>query len=59
MGGHPEEMKLPGAHLDDEQDVETAQSDGVEGEKVGGQQPGGLGAQEGQPVPLQNLASAG
>ena len=44
MGGHPEEMNLPGAHLDDEQDGETAQSDGVEGEKVGGHKPGGLGA---------------
>ena len=40
----PEEMNLPGVHLDDEQDGETAQSDGVEGEKVGGHKPGGLGA---------------
>jgi hypothetical protein len=33
----------------DEQDIKTAQPDGVEGEEVGGQQPGGLGAQEGPP----------
>ncbi len=49
MGGYPEEMDLSGAHFHDEQDVEAAQCDGVEGEEVGGQQPGGLSAQEGPP----------
>jgi hypothetical protein len=34
--GHPEEMDPSGAHFHDEQDVEAAQPDGVEGEEVGG-----------------------
>ena len=49
MSGHPQEMNLSGAHLHDEQDVKAAQPDGLEGEKVGGQKPGGLSAQEGSP----------
>jgi hypothetical protein len=32
--------------LDDEQHVQAGQSDGVDGEEVGGQQPTGLRAQE-------------
>jgi hypothetical protein len=42
-------MDLSGARFHHEQDVEAAQCDGVEGEEVGGQQPGGLSAQEGSP----------
>jgi hypothetical protein len=42
-------MNVSGAHFHDEQDIKATQSDGVEGEKVGGQQPGGLRAQEGPP----------
>jgi hypothetical protein len=42
-------MDSSGAHFHDEQDVKAAQPDGVEGEEIGGQQPGGLGAQEGPP----------
>ena len=42
-------MDSPGAHFHDEQDVQAAQRDGVEREKVGGQQPSGLSAQEGPP----------
>jgi hypothetical protein len=33
----------------DEQDIESAQRDGVQGEEIGGQQPGGLGMQEAAP----------
>jgi hypothetical protein len=47
VGGHPEEMDPAGAHFHDEQDVESAQPDGVEGEEVGGQQTGGLSPQGG------------
>jgi hypothetical protein len=42
-------MDSSGTHFPDEQDIKAAQPDGVESEKVGGQQPGGLGAQEGPP----------
>src|SRR6185312_814373 len=49
VGGHAEETDPAGADLHDEQDVEAAQGDGVEGEEVSGQQPGGLRAQETSP----------
>ena len=49
VSGHPEDVDPAGAHFHDEQDVEPAQGDGVEGEEVGGQQSGGLSAQEGPP----------
>jgi hypothetical protein len=39
-----------GANFHDEQDVESAQGDGVEGEEIGGQQAGGLSAQEAPPA---------
>lgn len=39
-----------GSDFHGKEDVEAAQPDGVEGEEVGGQQPGGLGAQEGPPA---------
>jgi hypothetical protein len=50
VGGHAEEVESSGADFHDEQDIESAQGDGVEGEEVGGQQSGGLGVQEGPPV---------
>ncbi|MGH4015658.1 MAG: hypothetical protein ACRDSL_17390 [Pseudonocardiaceae bacterium] len=40
MSGHTEEMDLSGAHFHDKKDIEAAQPDGVQGEEVGGQQPG-------------------
>jgi hypothetical protein len=42
-------MDPSGADFHDEQDVEAAQPDGLEGEEVGGQQPRGLSTQEGPP----------
>jgi hypothetical protein len=39
-----------GADFHHDQDIESAQGDGVEGEEVGGQQSGGLGVQEGPPA---------
>ncbi len=52
MCGDAENTGLGGCGLpwSDKQDIETAQRDGVEGEEVGGQQPGSLGAQEGPPA---------
>jgi hypothetical protein len=49
MSGQAQEVNPPGTHFHDEQDIESVQRDGVEGEEVGGQQPSGLGAQEGPP----------
>jgi hypothetical protein len=43
-------MDPAGADFHDEQNVKAVQCDGVEGEKVGGQQSGGLSAQEGSPA---------
>ena len=40
---------MAGAHFQGGTDVKVAQPDGVEGEKVGGQKPGGLSAQECSP----------
>ncbi len=44
MSGHPKDV-----HLESANDIDLAQRDGVESEEVGGQQPGGLSAQEGPP----------
>ena len=49
VSGHAEEVHPAGADLHDEQNVKAAQRDGVQGEEVGGQQPGSLHAQEGPP----------
>jgi hypothetical protein len=37
MSGHAEDVDPAGAYFHDEQDVESAQGDGVEGEEIGGQ----------------------
>jgi hypothetical protein len=50
MSGHAQDVHRAGAHFHDKQDVKPAQADGVEGEKVGGQQTGGLSAEEGSPA---------
>ena len=50
VGGHAEEVDSSGAHFHDNQDVESAQRDGIESEEIGGQQPGGLGTQEAPPA---------
>ena len=50
VGGHAEDMDPSGLNFHDEQDVESAQGDGVEGEEIGGQQAGGLSAQEAPPA---------
>lgn len=42
LSGHAENMHRAGADFHDEQHVESAQRDGVEGEEVGGKQRGGL-----------------
>jgi hypothetical protein len=47
--GHAEQVDPPGVDFHHEQNVKAAQRDGVEGEEVGGQQPGGLSAEEGSP----------
>jgi hypothetical protein len=44
VSGHPEDVHLAGADLHDEQNVKAAQGDGVGGEEVSDQQPGGLRA---------------
>ena len=49
VSGHPEQVHPAGAHLHHEQNVESAQPDGVEGEEVGGQQTRRLSAQESSP----------
>jgi hypothetical protein len=50
VGGDAEDVDAPGGDLYDEQRVEAPQSDGVEVEEVGGQQPGGLGSEERAPM---------
>jgi hypothetical protein len=49
MSGHPEQVQPAGADLHDEQNIEPAQRDGVEGEEVGGEQARCLSTQEGLP----------
>ena len=46
VGGYAGEMDASGVDLDDEQDVESAQGDGVDTEEVGGDQGVGLAADE-------------
>jgi hypothetical protein len=50
VSGYPENAHRAGADFHDEQNVESAQRDRVEGEEVGGQQPSGLSAQEASPA---------
>ncbi|MFZ0877399.1 MAG: hypothetical protein WAN20_23240, partial [Pseudonocardiaceae bacterium] len=50
MSGHAQEVDSSGADFHHEQDIESTEGDGVKGEEVGGQQPGGLGVQEGPPA---------
>jgi hypothetical protein len=49
VSGGPQDVHRAGPDLHDEQDIDSAQRDGVEGEQVGGQQSGGLSAQQGPP----------
>jgi hypothetical protein len=56
---HAEDMDPSGANFHDEQDVESAQGDGVEGEEIGGQQAGGLSAQEAPPVGVRTTEVRG
>ncbi len=49
MFGHAQDMHPPGAYLHDEQHIQPSQADGVDMEEIGGQQPFGLGSQEGPP----------
>ncbi len=49
MGGDAQEMDPAGVDFHHQQNVKAAQRDGVEGEKVSGQQASGLSAQEGPP----------
>jgi hypothetical protein len=49
MSSHAQDVNPAGAYFHDEQDIESAQRDGVEGEEVCGQQPGGLCMQKGPP----------
>ena len=50
VSGHAQEVDSSGADFHHEQDIESTEGDGVKGEEVGGQQPGGLGVQEGPPA---------
>jgi hypothetical protein len=49
MSSHCEQMDPAGAHLHHEQNIESAQGDGVEGEDIGGQQTRGRSPKEGPP----------
>ena len=49
MGGHAEDVHVPGGHLHDEQHVQAAEEDRVDVEEVAGQQPLRLSAQERPP----------
>ena len=49
MGGHAGQVDPPGAQLDEEQHIQPAQPDRVDGEEVAGHDPGGLLAQERPP----------
>jgi len=50
MSRYPEQVHPAAAHFHDKQDVKPAQADGVEGEKVGDQQIGGLSAEKRSPA---------
>src|SRR6266568_1448691 len=49
IGGHPGQVNPASAEFDEEQDVEPSQPDGVDGEEVAGEDPGGLLVQERPP----------
>ena len=49
MSGHAQDVDSSGVYFYHEQDIESAQCDGDEGEEVGGQQPSGLCLQEASP----------
>ena len=49
VSAHAEKMDPASADLHHKQNIKAAQPDGVEGEKVGSQQPGRLSTQEGSP----------
>jgi hypothetical protein len=49
VGGHAEDVHVPGRHLHDEQDLQASEEDRVDLEEVAGQQPLRLGAQESPP----------
>jgi hypothetical protein len=46
IGGHPGQVDSPSADLNEEQHVQPSQPNGVDGEQVAGDDPGGLLAQE-------------
>jgi hypothetical protein len=50
MSSYAEDVDSSGAYFHDEQHIESVQGDGVNSEEVGGQQPGGLSAEEGSPA---------
>ena len=49
VGGCAQHVLPPGAQFDHEQDVEALQGNGIDGEEVARQHPGGLDAQEAPP----------
>ncbi len=63
VGGHAEDVHVPGRDLHDEQDVQALEEDCVDLEEVAGQQPLRLGAQERPPggvyIPRCRAASLG
>jgi hypothetical protein len=59
VSGHAREVDSLGADFHDEQDMESVQRDGVEGEEVGGQQSGGLGVQERPPASVWMACGGG
>jgi hypothetical protein len=46
MGGHPDDVDLPGGDLHEEEYVDPFEQDGVDGEEVAGQDRVRLGSQE-------------
>ena len=58
VGGDPGQVHPPPVHLDDEQDIEAGEADGLDGEEVTGQQRAGLGAQELGPGRTASAGSA-
>jgi len=61
VGGHPEDMHVPGLHLHDEQHVQAPEEDCVDMKEIAGQQavcldaqecpPGGVHVRRGRPAP--------
>jgi hypothetical protein len=50
MSSDTQEVHRAGAYFHHEQDLESAQRDGVQGKEVGGQQPRGVSAEESSPA---------